>query len=467
MTLLRRALLTSAMIALPVAALAVVFVDRVRAGDLERALVRVVRSQVNDQVRERCESDPRWFLTGPLDGRPRGGDPISTDPDALPPRPRVAPQPFELFAYDEQFIASSSAAPRFPLDMRQRLQTGVPETVAPHEVDTGTGVQVAMPTGWIGSPCMYFLGRMEPPPDQASSRVWLFGLTFLAAFGITLAAALPLVSRIRRLSGLAQDAKTAGFTTVALDGRRDELNAVTFVYNDAVNELGLRKSRIEDLDGALRRFVQSTDDDVAAPLRALERTLALSVPHPDEPTALSQAHDLASRVENLTAAARLRMSGGLGEPARIDVTETIGRVVSRYEPLARVAHLTLSVSTPGEPIVVRGDEALLERLLANLVDNAVRHNVPDGSVTITLVRDGTDRFRIVVANTGPGLSAEDFKTLTAIRRFRGDEHRTRRPAAPGLGLSVAREIADRFGLQLELRRPASGGLEAEISGPAL
>ena len=63
------------------------------------------------------------------------------------------------------------------------------------------------------------------------------------------------------------------------------------------------------------------------------------------------------------------------------------------------------------------------------------------------------------------MSAEDFKVLTAIRRFRGDEHRTRRPGAPGLGLAVTKEVADRFGLRLDLRRPAAGGFEAEISGP--
>jgi len=103
MMLRTRALVTGALIAAPVAALAVMTVDRSRARDLELALGRVVRSQVNAQVRERCESDPRWFLTGPLDGRPRPGDPVDPNPDALPPRPKVNPQPFELFAYDEQF----------------------------------------------------------------------------------------------------------------------------------------------------------------------------------------------------------------------------------------------------------------------------------------------------------------------------------------------------------------------------
>jgi signal transduction histidine kinase len=86
-------------------------------------------------------------------------------------------------------------------------------------------------------------------------------------------------------------------------------------------------------------------------------------------------------------------------------------------------------------------------------------------VAVVLKRDGDRAFRLLVTDTGRGIAADDFKALTAIRRFRGDEHRNRRPGAPGLGLAVAKEVADRFSLTFELRRPAAGGFEAEISGP--
>ena len=71
-------------------------------------------------------------------------------------------------------------------------------------------------------------------------------------------------------------------------------------------------------------------------------------------------------------------------------------------------------------------------------------------------------FAVRVTDDGRGVSEEDFRGLTAVRRFRGDEAQNRRPGAPGLGIAVAREVADRFGLQLELRRPREGGFEAVI-----
>jgi len=463
MMLRRQALILGLILALPVAGLSVLVADRGRIRDMELALSRVVKSQVNEQVRERCESDPRWFLTGPLDGRPKKGDPVNPNPDALQPRPKSNPQPFDLFAYDEAFLGSSTAAPRFLPEFRHALQASAREVFAPYVTPEGTGVQMAVPTGWIASPCMYFMGRMQPPPDQRSRRWRLFAGSFFAVLIVALLAAAPTIWRVRRFSGLARASKNDGYSTIALGQGKDELNAVVFVYNDAVNELRLRRSRIDDLDAGLRRFVQSTDDEIAGPLRDLEREL--SGGNPVTGGALIAAHDLAAKVENLTAAARLRMSGTVVTTEPVDLTALVRRVSERHAPVARAAGVSMDTSLPSAPVTIQGDVALIERAVSNVVDNAIRYNTRGGNVSLNLSRqDPEGRFRLWIADNGPGVTEEDFKTLTAIRRFRGDEGRNRRPGAPGLGLAVTREVADRSQLQFELRRPGAGGLEAEFSG---
>ncbi len=469
MMLLPKALLRSLLIALPVALIVTVAVDLLRARDLRSVLERVVRSQINDQVRERCEGDPTWFLTGPLEGRPPRGEFTSQDPNALPPRPRAEPQPFELFAYDEGFLGSGPATPQFPREFRAHLRTSDQPLVASYDAPgPGRGAQVAMRTGWIGGRCQYFLGRMHPPPGVWAWRITMFlgllGLTFAAAF----AGVLPMMRRVQRLSADEREAIAKGYVPVAPDSRKDELSALAFMFNDAMTELQQRRTTIDDMDVVLKRFVQATEEDVAGTLASLEDRLAELARRgsPETVDVLGDTHDLGARVENLIAVSKLRSAGPAPERTRVDLNALVTRVATRHEPLARVAGVTVKTTLPDTPVHVDANLPLLERALANVVDNAIRYNVSGGTVTIGLSREDTGRrFRLWIADTGRGVTEELFKGLTAIRRFRGDESRNRRPGAPGLGIALAREVADRFGLKLDLRRPGAGGFEVEFSGP--
>ncbi len=473
MMLRTRAVVTSLLVAVPATALIATAIDRRRAADLETALVRVVASQINDQVRERCESDPSWFFTGPQIGRPAHGQFIPQTPDELEPRPRPDPQPFELFAYDQAFGGTSSAAPRFPNELRTAMRQSSRPAVLPWDSEYGTGVQVAMPTGWTGSVCRYFLGRVEPAPNQARQRVLIALGVFVTVFLTAWATTLPIVWRIRRLAKDARESVAGGFSAIAPDQKQDELSSLTFVLNDSAQMLHERRARIEDLDEALRRFVQTTSEDVARPLAALGDQLGAlaSTPTPapeDVREALQRAHALGSEVGNLTAATRLKMLPADPPRTPVDLAAVVRRVVARHAPLADAAGVSLSASGLESPITTGGDEDLFDRAVANLVDNAVRYNRADGRVHVRLDADeGGRHFRLSVTDDGPGVSDEQFRGLTAVRRFRGDESRHRRPNAPGLGIAVAREVCDRYGLRLDLKRPAAGGFEAEISGAVL
>jgi signal transduction histidine kinase len=215
--------------------------------------------------------------------------------------------------------------------------------------------------------------------------------------------------------------------------------------------------------------VQSTDEDVARPLVRLEAGLAALAAGggnaSDARALLLNAHDLAHDVENLTAASKLKTSGALFA-ASVDLNALVARVAARHAPIADAAGVALRAPQPTAAIAIDVDESLIECAVANLVDNAIRYNRRGGDVTVQLLPVPDERrFRVIVTDTGRGVSDDEFRGLTAVRRFRGDEHRTRRPGTPGLGLAVTREIADRSGLALDLKRPSAGGFETELSGP--
>jgi signal transduction histidine kinase len=317
---------------------------------------------------------------------------------------------------------------------------------------------------------MYFLGRLAPPPHQMRTRVLMFLGAYALSFALALVAVWPTVARVRKLARDAHEAADDGYKTIAPDASKDELSSLTFVYNDAANELHQRRARIDDQDAALRRLVQSTDEDIVQPLSRLEAGLATlaargAADAGDARALLLKAHDLAHDVENLTAASKLKMSSSLST-ARVDLNALVARVAARHMPVADATGVSVRAPQPSGDVVIDGDEPLIECAVANLVDNAVRYNRRGGDVTVQLVPVPDERrFRVIVTDTGRGVSDDEFRGLTAVRRFRGDEHRSRRPGAPGLGLAVTREIADRSGLALDLKRPSAGGFEAELSGP--
>jgi len=113
------------------------------------------------------------------------------------------------------------------------------------------------------------------------------------------------------------------------------------------------------------------------------------------------------------------------------------------------------------PAWTRGEPALLERMIANLIDNGIRHNELDGFLRVTTRTDGS-QVHLIVANNGPAIDPADAQTLTEpFRRL------DRGAGGFGLGLSIVRSVVDAHGGTLEIQAPAAGGLEIHIVLPAL
>ena len=203
MTLRRRLLFTSALVSLPVAVALYAGVQWLRTRDLTTALQRFATAQINDGVRADCEGYPQWFLAGPRDPRPKPEDRAKPDADVYLPRPSADPLPFEYFAYDDELTADSTASPRFPAELKSALRSGSSSIVAPFVTPEGTGLQMAIDTGWK-SPCAVLLVRLRPGPRQSSEHAMLFGALYLTVFAAALLISAETEWRIRRVSTAAR-----------------------------------------------------------------------------------------------------------------------------------------------------------------------------------------------------------------------------------------------------------------------
>ena len=131
---------------------------------------------------------------------------------------------------------------------------------------------------------------------------------------------------------------------------------------------------------------------------------------------------------------------------------------------AEIERRRIQAETSMSPALLLGDPDLIERLVANLLDNAVRHNGPGGTAEFAAgQRDG--RAVLSVANSGPAIPPAEvdrlfrpFQRLATARTSDGSGH--------GLGLSIVRAIATAHGADVTARARPEGGLHIEVSFPA-
>jgi signal transduction histidine kinase len=117
-----------------------------------------------------------------------------------------------------------------------------------------------------------------------------------------------------------------------------------------------------------------------------------------------------------------------------------------------------------KPAVVLGDPALLERLVGNLVENAVRHNAPTGGWLHVRTGSTNGRATLRISNSGPVVAPEHIGSL--FEPFRRDgTARTSTDGGFGLGLSIVQSVVQAHHGRLETRAPESGGLDLTVSLP--
>jgi signal transduction histidine kinase len=254
------------------------------------------------------------------------------------------------------------------------------------------------------------------------------------------------------------------------DGVQDELTEVRHAVEQAAAALGRTRQAQERLlaDAAheLRTPLAAIRTDVDVTLRrerpAAELVEALQRVR-QEVTALG---DLAQRLLDLTV---LRLQGGpsaveLSALGEVDLRAVCQAVVAQVQPRAHVGHVSVTLQGP-ETLMVRGDESGLRQVLANLLDNALRH-APAGSVVVVQVGQelalpglpmAAKQAALWVDDAGPGIAPADRE-----RVFEPLHRLDRRGSGAGLGLAIVREVAHRHGGEAFASESASGGARVGI-----
>jgi heavy metal sensor kinase len=240
---------------------------------------------------------------------------------------------------------------------------------------------------------------------------------------------------------------------------RDELGQLAASFNRLLE-------RVDQSFERQRRFMSDASHELRTPAAILRGEAEVALSRSERPAAeyresLSVLHAEAQRltqiVEDLFTLTRADAGQYPLSPRDFYLDELVADCTHTTRSLALAKEITLTCEVP-EELPVRGDEALLRRMILNLLDNAIKYTPPGGRVAVSCERAGNE-YALSVTDTGPGIPAE-LQQKVFERFFRVDKARTRSEkdgGGAGLGLSIARWIAEAHqGRLILVRSDASG-----------
>jgi two-component system, OmpR family, sensor histidine kinase VanS len=263
------------------------------------------------------------------------------------------------------------------------------------------------------------------------------------------------LSPLSRITAAARSA-TAGTLDrrIGLTGPDDELKQLADTFDGML-------ARLEREFDANQRFAANASHELRTPLAVVRTMLQVALADPDH-------HDLrelgpkllATNARGIAATEALLVlasaqHGDIRTEA-VDLAALAADIAALVRPEARDRGVT--VQTRFQPALVEGDPVLLRQLLVNLVQNAVRHNVPGGRAEVSVAE-----VTLTVANTGPVLAPDSLGTL--FEPFHRAQGRTRSGSGDdhGLGLAIVQAIADAHGASIHAEARPDGGLIVAVA----
>jgi signal transduction histidine kinase/ActR/RegA family two-component response regulator len=226
----------------------------------------------------------------------------------------------------------------------------------------------------------------------------------------------------------------------------------------------------EHANRAKTRFLASASHDLRQPMHTLSLFAAALTMRPLDNASREIARHidtalqaLSSQLDALLDVSKLDAGIVAVRASEFSAVQLLGRLVSEFEPAARRKGLRLDLEAPAEANVL-SDPMLLERVLRNLVDNAIKYT-PSGSIDLTIDADH-DHWIVRVRDTGTGIPASEQKRVFEEFYQVGNPERDRTQGL-GLGLSIVKRLGELLALDLSMRSTVGVGTVFEMRLPAV
>ncbi|MFC3577961.1 MtrAB system histidine kinase MtrB [Streptomyces yaanensis] len=279
------------------------------------------------------------------------------------------------------------------------------------------------------------------------------------------------VTPVRMAAGIAERLSAGRLQERMKVTGEDDIARLGEAFNKMAQNLQLKIQQLEDLSRMQRRFVSDVSHELRTPLTTVR--MAADVIHDArvdfDPVTARSAELLADQLDrfetllaDLLEISRFDAGAAALEAEPIDLREVVRRVVSGAEPLADRKGTRIRVVGDQQPVVAEADARRVERVLRNLVVNAVEHG--EGKDVVVRLASAGGAVAIAVRDYGVGLKPGEA-TRVFSRFWRADPARARTTGGTGLGLSIALEDARLHGGWLQAWGEPGGGSQFRLTLP--
>lgn len=311
------------------------------------------------------------------------------------------------------------------------------------------------------------------------------GVAILATVGIGLFFFRRLTTRLRAMQSVVSTFEQGDLDQRMTVRANDEISRLAECFNQMADTLVETMQELRDADRMRRELIANVSHDLRSPLASIQGYLetvhikddALDAEERQRyvETALRNAERLNTLVSSLFDLSKLETKQVEPQRESFPIAELVQDVVLQYRPQAEDAGIRLRADVPDRHARVCADIGMIERVLTNLIDNALHYTPSDGRVDVRMEEvsqkvppagDGAQdrRVRIAVADTGPGIPVDDLPHVFE-RFYRVDKSRDRNRGGAGLGLAIAYTIIDLHGETLRVDSVVGEGTTFHFSLP--
>lgn len=297
----------------------------------------------------------------------------------------------------------------------------------------------------------------------ARQGLWFMGLGLVAALVLGIASALFLTRWLNRLAAAMQHVEPGQPLELvphfaSLEYPSDDIDRLGMAYNALATQINNQLSALQKTDIERRELIASVSHDLRTPLATLrgyletlllkDDTLSFGERHNYLEIAVKQSERLSVLINELFELTKLEAGDTHLNSEPFQLAELAQDVVQKFELAAHKRDIELIAHIAHAAPFVSGDIALIERVLENLLENALRHTAAGGKIEVT-VHPQREHIQVQVRDTGSGIPEKDLP-FVFDRFYRVDKSRNESSGGAGLGLAIAKRVVELHGGTIEV-----------------